>query len=76
MWQGDQVVRQADGQFAAQVLVQAVDLGAETLQCTQQLQRRLINLTTFFGQGKTGPATLAQTQAQALFEIAHLLADG
>ena len=33
--QGDQVVGQADGQFAAQVLVQAVDLGAKTFQRTQ-----------------------------------------
>ncbi|MNP86421.1 hypothetical protein D3C76_1866480 [compost metagenome] len=32
--QGDQVVRQADGQLTAQVLVQAVDLGAEAFQCT------------------------------------------
>ncbi|MCY1367884.1 hypothetical protein D9M69_548360 [compost metagenome] len=32
--QGDQVVRQTDDQFAAQVLVQAIDLGAEAFQRT------------------------------------------
>ncbi|MNY30211.1 hypothetical protein D3C86_1643050 [compost metagenome] len=57
--QGDQVVGQADGQLTAQMLVQAVDLGAETFQCTQQLQRRLIDLPTFLGQGETGPPALA-----------------
>ncbi|MOA56887.1 hypothetical protein D3C78_1809640 [compost metagenome] len=33
--QGDQVVGQADGQFTAQMLVQAVDLGAKAFQCAQ-----------------------------------------
>ncbi|MNG22167.1 hypothetical protein D3C84_1066240 [compost metagenome] len=73
--QGDQVVRQTNDQFATQVLVQAVDLGAEAFQRTQQLQRRLIDLATFLGQGKTGASTLAQAQAEALLQIAHLLAD-
>ncbi|MNL68939.1 hypothetical protein D3C87_1937370 [compost metagenome] len=34
MGEGDQVVGQADGQLAAQVLVQTVDFGAETFQGT------------------------------------------
>jgi hypothetical protein len=39
------------------------------------LQRRLINLAAFFGQRESGAAALAQAQAEALFQIAHLLAD-
>ena len=73
---GHQVVGQADVQLAAQVLVQAVDLGAKTLQGAEQLQGRLIDLAAFLGQGKAGAPPLAQAQAEALFEIAHLLADG
>ena len=36
--QGHQVVGQADVQLAAQMLVQAVDLGAEAFQRAEQLQ--------------------------------------
>ena len=71
----DQVVGQADIQLAAQVLVQAVDLGAKALQRRQQLLGALVHLAAFFGQGKAGAAALAQTQTEALFEVAHLLAD-
>ncbi len=76
MRQGDQVVGKADVQLTAQVLVQAVDLGTESFQCTEQLQCRVIDLAAFLGQRETGTTTLAQAQTQALFEIVHLLADG
>ncbi|MNP78561.1 hypothetical protein D3C76_1762080 [compost metagenome] len=33
--QGDQVIGESDGQFSPQVLVQAIDLGAEAFQRTQ-----------------------------------------
>ena len=36
--QGDQVIGQADVQLAAQMLVQAIDLGTEAFQCAEQLQ--------------------------------------
>ncbi|MNE68807.1 hypothetical protein D3C80_1644890 [compost metagenome] len=58
--QGHQVVGQADVQLSAQVLVQAVDLGAETFQGTEQLQGRLIHLAAFFGQRESGAPALAQ----------------
>ena len=74
--QGDEVVGEADVQLAAQVLVQAVDLGAEALQGAEQLQRRLVHLAAFLGQGEAGAAALAQAQAEALLQVAHLLADG
>ncbi|MNM57271.1 hypothetical protein D3C81_684690 [compost metagenome] len=40
------------------------------------MQRRLIHLAAFLGQRKTRASALAQAQAQALLEVAHLLADG
>ncbi|MCY1354371.1 hypothetical protein D9M69_407460 [compost metagenome] len=70
-----QVVGEADVQLATQVLVQAVDLGAEGFQRRQQLHGRLVHLAAFLGQGEAGAAALAQAQAEALFQVAHLLAD-
>lgn len=35
MGQGDQVIGQANGQFAAQMLVKAVDLGTKALKCAE-----------------------------------------
>ena len=66
----------AAAEFTAQVLVQPVDLGAEVFQRGEQLQRRLIHLASILGHGKAGAATLAQAQAQALLQAAHLLANG
>ncbi|MCY1434972.1 hypothetical protein D9M71_510510 [compost metagenome] len=74
--QGHQVVGQADVQLATQMLVQAVDLGAEAFQGTEQLQGRMVDLAAFLGQREPGTAALAQAQAQALLQIVHLLADG
>jgi hypothetical protein len=74
--QGDQVVGQADVQLAAQMLVQAIDLGAKAFQRTEQLQGRMVDLAAFLGQRETGAAALAQAQAEALFKVVHLLADG
>ncbi|MCY1440278.1 hypothetical protein D9M71_565460 [compost metagenome] len=74
--QGHQVVGEADVQLATQVLVQAVDLGAEGFQRRQQLHGRLVHLAAFLGQGEAGSPALAQAQAEALFQVAHLLADG
>jgi len=74
--QGDQVIGQADVQLAAQMLVQAVDLGTETFQRAEQLQGRMVDLAAFLGQRETGAATLAQAQPQALLKVVHLLADG
>ncbi|MNV75900.1 hypothetical protein D3C71_1692260 [compost metagenome] len=76
VWQGHQIVGQADVELAAQVLVQAVDLGTKTLQGAEQLQCGLIDLATFLGQRKTRASTLAKAQAEALFQVVHLLADG
>lgn len=73
--QGDQVVGQADVQLAAQVLVQAIDLGAERFQGAEQLQRRVVDLAALLRQRETGATALAQAQAQALLEVVHLLAD-
>jgi hypothetical protein len=67
---------EADVQLAAQLAVQAVDVVAEALQRAEQLQRRLVHLAAFLGQGEAGAAALAQAQAQALLQVAHLLADG
>ncbi|MNY49477.1 hypothetical protein D3C86_1849080 [compost metagenome] len=36
---------------------------------------RLVHLAAFLGQGEAGATALAQAQAEALFEVAHLLAD-
>ena len=73
--QGHQVVDDADVEFAAQVLVQVVDLGAEPLQRRQQGLGRAIDLAALVGQGEAGAAALAQAHAQALLQVAHVQAD-
>ena len=72
---GDQLVGQPDIQLAAQMLMQTVDLGSKAFQRAQQLQCRLINLFTLIGHRKSRSSTLANTQAQTLLQIAHLLTD-
>jgi hypothetical protein len=73
---GDQIVDDADVQLAAQLVVQLVYFGAEFLDGRQHGLAGVQHGAAFVGERKTGPATLAQADAQPLFQIAHVQADG
>ncbi|MNR25281.1 hypothetical protein D3C85_1424210 [compost metagenome] len=55
--------------------MQLVDLAAEAFDGGQQTLAGVQHLAPFVGQRKTGAAALAQTDAEALFQIAHVQAD-
>ncbi|PLV63026.1 hypothetical protein NV64_04055 [Erwinia sp. B116] len=72
---GHQIIDQRDAELTAQLFMQLIDLLTEGFHRRQQRVAEPQDLPPLIGQRKTGTATLAQSHAETLFQIAHVQAD-
>ncbi len=74
--QGDQVIGDADIEFAPKVAMQGIHLVAKTLQVRDQPARGLVHGFSFGGEHETGAPALAQREPEPGLQFAHMDGDG
>jgi D-glucosaminate-6-phosphate ammonia-lyase len=72
---GDDAVRHADGEGAAQLLAARCDMGLKAIKGGKELAGRAVDGLAVLGQAKPAATALAKPQAQPGLEIMHVGAD-
>ena len=73
---GGGLVEHGDREIARHLVMNLIDLAAKIVEGGEQPEGRVIDVTSFIGQGKAAPAAAAEHHVQSGLQILEVAADG